>query len=67
MPKENIIAKKRKEKGLTQQELSNKVGCSVTAISLYERGAFKPNAERGLKLAKIFGMSYEDLAKELGI
>lgn len=64
---ESPIAIRRRRLGISQQKLATMMGCSVTTISQYEVGSFKPNAKNVMKLAKIFSISFEQMAKELGI
>ena len=52
-----LIARTRKEKGLTQRELAEKVYVSVQAVSKWERGESEPSTSNLLALAKLFGVS----------
>ncbi|WP_228407541.1 helix-turn-helix domain-containing protein, partial [Lactococcus insecticola] len=47
----------RKEKGLTLQQMSNKIGINVSTISNYENGYSIPKIDRLKKLADFFGVS----------
>ena len=51
----------RKELGLSQKELSEKLGLSRGTITQYETGKRIPTPEIGLKLAEFFGISMENL------
>lgn len=42
----------RKKKGLSQQDLADKIGVHFTQVSRYERGDFKPNTDAMNKIAK---------------
>lgn len=46
-----LLIKYRMDKGLTQQELAEKVGTSYTQISRIESGRHKPNVETLLRIA----------------
>ena len=48
-------------KGWTQSELARKAGLSRDAISTYVRGLHYPDPANAEKLAKVFGMSAEEL------
>ena len=48
------IRKYRKEKGLSQDELAEKLGVSRQSISLWENGQTQPTIENILALARIF-------------
>lgn len=51
----------RKEKGLTQEQLSEKVGVSVEFISYLERGIHGPSFHTLDKIAKALGVSVKEL------
>jgi transcriptional regulator with XRE-family HTH domain len=46
---------------MTQAELAKKVGCSVSAISSYERGRSFPNEMNMKKLMKSLGITQKDM------
>lgn len=56
-----FIALKRKEKGLTQQELGDKLYVTDKAVSKWERGISFPDITLLKKLAKILDVSIEDI------
>lgn len=58
-----MLKELRKNAGLTQLELANKVGMSISAISLYEKGVRTPSVDVLFKLAEILGVSVEDVLK----
>lgn len=53
----NRIAKLRKEKGLTLQQVADAIGVGNNTISRYENGKREPNLATWLKLANFFGVS----------
>ena len=56
-----MISSLRKEKGMTQLELSEKMGVTDKAVSKWERDLSYPDLNSIPKLAEIFGVSVEDL------
>ncbi len=56
-----IIRELRKEIGMTQQELGEKLGLCYYNIGDWERGKCEPSAEMLVKLANIFGVSTDFL------
>lgn len=56
-----FVAKKRQEKGFTQEELAEELGISNRAISKWERGVCLPDANNMAKLCKLFKISYNEL------
>ena len=54
---ENRIKELRKEKGLTQQELADRIGASKSAISMYEKGNRRPSFDIADALSDFFGVS----------
>lgn len=58
---ENIIVSLRKEKGMTQLELAEKMGVTDKAVSKWERDLSFPDVSSIPKLAEIFEVSVDDL------
>ncbi|MFI4912059.1 MAG: helix-turn-helix domain-containing protein [Sedimentisphaeraceae bacterium JB056] len=59
------IRKRRKQMGLTLDELSDKAGCSKPYLSTIERGKVKPPAETLLsKLERILGFEEDELVEK---
>ena len=56
-----LIAKLRKEKGLTQRELGDKVGVGFKAVSKWERGITCPDISIINDLSKILGITSDEL------
>ena len=57
----NRIRLLRREKGLSQQALGERVGVSRQTISQIERGDCSPSVTLALKLAKLCQVSVEDI------
>ena len=55
------IAKFRKEKGMTQEELAGHIGVSSQAVSKWENDASCPDISLLPKLAKILGITVDEL------
>lgn len=51
----------RAELGLNQAEMGKKVGVSRQTISLIERGDYSPSVSLALKIAKVCGVTVEDI------
>jgi len=56
-----LIANLRKQKGLTQQELGDKVGVGFRAVSKWERGITTPDISIINDVSKILGISSDEL------
>ena len=56
-----FIAECRKQKGLTQMQLSEKLGITDKAISKWERGISMPDASIMLEVCDILGISVNEL------
>ncbi len=56
-----MIAAKRKELGMTQLELAEKMGVTDKAVSKWERGLAYPDVSSLPKLAEILGLSVDEL------
>ena len=55
----------RKEKGLTQTELAEKIGLSNNFIGMIERGERNTSVDKIFKLAKAFNMTLAEFFKTL--
>lgn len=56
-----IIAAKRKELGMTQMELAERMGVTDKAVSKWERDLSYPDVNSLPKLAEVFGMTVDQL------
>ena len=61
MPLENNLKEHREKLGVNQQELGALVGVSRQTISQIERGGYSPSVTLALKLAKVCGVTVEDI------
>ena len=57
----NRLAELRKQKGLSQEELADRLGVSRQAISKWERGEASPDTDNLIELAKIYEISLDEL------
>ena len=55
------IAKARKARGLTQEQLGDKLGVSFQAVSTWEQGKYIPDSEHLPILAKVLDLSLDSL------
>lgn len=58
---ENMLEKMRGERGWTQQELADMVDVSRQTIISLERGRYNPSILLAFRLARLFGVTIEDL------
>ena len=58
----NILKSLREAKGLTQPQLSFRMGCGIRSISDWENGHKIPRFDNALALARELGVSLKDLA-----
>ena len=58
------LSKQRKNNNMSQEQLVDKLGVSRQAVSKWESGASDPSTTNLMALAKLFGVSAEDLLKE---
>ena len=61
MPLFNQLKEYRTRLGVNQTEMGELAGVSRQTISLIERGDYSPSVALALKLAKICGVSVEDI------
>ena len=57
----NRLVELRKKAGLSQEELAEKIGLSRQAVSKWERAEASPDTDNLICLAKIYGVSLDDL------
>lgn len=57
----NRIRTLRKERAMTQEELSRRVGVSRQSIIAIETGKYNPSLELAYKIAKVFNLTIEDV------
>ena len=55
------LIKLRKQKGLSQEELADKLGISRQAVSKWERAEASPDTDNLICLAKLYGVSLDEL------
>ena len=61
---ENLI-RARKARGMTQEELATRLSISRQAVSKWETGTADPSTSNLLALAKLFGVSAEELLRQV--
>lgn len=66
MPFPEKVAKLRKEKGLTQDDLAKKAGVGIAQMRRYEKGASSPTLEVIKNLARALGVSADELIFDEG-
>ena len=54
----------REERGLTQEQVADKLGITFQAVSSWERDEYKPDVEKLIKLAELFDVSVSALVEE---
>lgn len=57
----NRLAALRKEKGLSQEDLAEKLGISRQAVSKWERAESSPDTDNLIALAKLYNISLDSL------
>ncbi len=55
------LIKRRKELGITQDELADKLGVSRQSISKWENGECMPDSDKLIRLSDVLGMSLDEL------
>lgn len=61
MPLNNRLKEYRSKLGVNQQEMGALVGTSRQTISQIERGDYSPSVTLALKIAKVCGVTVEDI------
>lgn len=60
----NSIKEKRKEFGLTQEELATRVGVRRETIIFLEQGKYNPSLKLAMDIAKEFQLKVDDLFED---
>lgn len=63
-PSESIgqrLARLRRERGVTQQELASEMGITQSVVSEYERDNFRLHSEHLIQLSRLLGVSADEL------
>lgn len=58
---DNRLAKMRKERGWSQEQLSKKLGVSRQTVISIEKGHFDPSLPLAFRLAYVFDSTIEDI------
>ena len=59
---ENRIRRLRFDRGeMTQEELAGRAGCTRQTIIALEQGKYVPSIELAFRIARVFGVSLEDV------
>jgi putative transcriptional regulator len=59
----NNVYTLRSKKGLTQEEFAQKIGVSRQTVIAIEKGNYTPSVLLALNIARVFGVSVEDVFK----
>lgn len=57
----NCLEEKRKEKGMSQEDLANALEVSRQTINSLENGRYNPSILLAYKIARLFGCLIEDI------
>lgn len=55
------IARLRIERGITQAQLAERIGCPYTSVSRWERSGKPPGTKYLIKIAEVFGCRLDEL------
>lgn len=57
----NVIRSLRKGAGMTQKELADKLGTTITTVYRWEKGEYVPSPRYIKRMAEIFGVKGRDI------
>lgn len=57
----NLLRRKREQKGKTQTDMARVGGVSLRAYQMYESGERVPNVRTAIRIAKVLGTTVEKL------
>jgi putative transcriptional regulator len=58
---QNIVARRRRQLGLTQEELAERVSVTRQTVISIEKGNYVPSLLLAIKLARVFGAAVEEV------
>ena len=58
----NLIVEKRQEKGLSQYDLANELGVSVTDVDKWEKSEVEPTLDELNNICKVLGITQEEIS-----
>jgi transcriptional regulator with XRE-family HTH domain len=59
-----VLKKVRKGRGVTQLQLAEKLGVTQATVARYEKGIMTPEVKRVSQMAKVLGVSVQELFEE---
>lgn len=57
------IKTRREAKGMTQEQLAERIGSTRSCIAMFERGSRTPDALLAKEIAKVFNTTVDELLK----
>ena len=57
----NGVRELRTERGWTQAELAQRLGVSRNSVNAIETGRYEPSLTLAMRIARVFGMSVEEI------
>lgn len=63
---DNNVKQIRLAKAITQKDLAKEVGITRQTLSLIEKGQYNPTIKLAMRLAKVLGVTLDDLFWEVG-
>lgn len=58
------LKKMRKNKGLTQKTLAEKLGVALSTVAMWETGSRQPDYQMLNRIAEFFGVTFDDLLED---
>lgn len=65
MEQAEVLARLRKEKGLSQAEVAEELGVTRQAVSRWESGRAWPSAEKLVAVSRLYGVTVEELCRDV--
>lgn len=62
-----VLRKARKNRGVTQIQLAEKLGVTQATVARYEKGIMTPEVRRITQIAKVLGVSVQELFEEKAV